>query len=307
MKESKFLDLPIRSEDVTQTILDEIYKALGASTQPWYRRFLDPLLSIPINRFAGICVGLDQRIHSDGFTSAAKWTLPFFIEQVFFTGERSIPPQGPLLVISNHPGGVDSVCITVGLNRDDLKIVAYEVPFYRTLPNVSDHFIYATDNKLERMRALRESIRHLQSGCALLLFASATIDPDPAVAEGAEKELEGWSPSIPIILRMVPNVQVVLCIAGGLIAPRYIDHPITKLRREPLDKRRLAEFLQILNQILFKKTFHLRPLIYFSKPIQPDQLRTNNSEESILSNVIDRARNMVRDYKGLYISNNQNS
>lgn len=299
------MNLPIKSTDVTRTILDEIYKALGVSTQSWFRRFLDPILSIPINRFADICVGLDQRIQSDGFTSAAKWTLPFFIEQVSFTGEQLIPQQGPLLVISNHPGGVDSVCITAGLNRDDLRIVAYEVPFYRTLPNVSDHFIYATDNKLERMSALRKSIRHLQSGGALLLFASATIDPDPAVSESAEKELEGWSLSIPIILRKVPDVRFVLCIAGGLIAPRYIDHPITKLRQEPLDKRRLAEFLQILNQILFKKTFHLRPLIYFSNPYLPDQLNTSDSDESILSNVIDRARKMVRDYKGLYDRKNQ--
>ena len=294
----------VTAETVTCSILDEIYKALGVSTKVWFRRFLDPFLRIPVHRFAIICNGLNERIEADGIASAAEWTLPFFIKNVHYIGQNTVPHNGPLLIISNHPGAVDSVCITAGAQRDDLVIIAYEVPFYRTLPNVSAHFIYTTDDQYNRMMALRSSVRHLQNNGTLLLFATGKIDPDPTVSDYAENELEDWSLSIPIILRLVPEAQVILCIAGGLVSPRFANHPITRLRTAPMDRRRLAEFYQILSQLIFKKTYDLSPLIYFSEPILSKDILEKYPMQSLLSELIISAKTMVKNYLDYYASKN---
>jgi hypothetical protein len=295
MDKSQEIDREVNPELVIQTILDEIYKAVGVSTDAWFRKLIDPILRLPVNRFAEICSGLNNRIGSEGLSAGAKSVLPFFVKDVRYSGRENIPSHGPLLVISNHPGGVDSVCITAGLERDDLKIIAYEVPFYHTLPNVSKHFIYATDHQSERMTTLRESIRHLQKGGSLLLFGTGVIDPDPTVEEGAEKDLENWSLSIPFIIRKVPGIQVILCIAGGVVAPQYVNHPITRLRQKPIDRRRLAEFLQILNQVVFRKTLNLRPSVYFSEVILPGKINPAGPDNAILAAFISSAKQMLEE------------
>ena len=55
------------------------------------------------------------------------------------------------------------------------------------------------------MLAMREALRHLESGGAVLLFARGTIDPDPAFMAGGESELNGWSRSLEIFLGSVPE------------------------------------------------------------------------------------------------------
>lgn len=255
----------ISPEAVTRTILDEIYKALGLRTGFPLRAISDFFLRFPINRFSEICYGLNQRTASEGLSKAAEWTLTQLVEEAGFFGRESIPSQGPLLVVSNHPGATDSVCVAAGLARDDLKIIVSEVPFYRTLPEISDHFIYITKDKHTRMASFRNSIRHLKNGGALLLFATGKIDPDPRVLPGAEVELEMWSESINIFLQVMPDLPVILSITSGVVSKKFATHPITRLREKPIDKRRLAEFLQTLMQMITGSKYDIRPYVTFSE------------------------------------------
>jgi hypothetical protein len=257
---------PLSAEAVTRTLLDEIYKALGLSSNFLFRPITDLFLRIPINRFSKICFGLNQRIATEGIVKGAQWTLTQLVEQVHYHGLETVPHQGPLLIVSNHPGVTDSVCVTAGLERDDLKIIVSEVPFYRLLPEISDHFIYITKDTHTRMASFRNSLRHLKNGGALLLFATGKIDPDPHVMSGAESELEFWSESINIFLQMMPDLPVILSITSGVVSKKFAAHPIMRLRQRPIDKRRLAEFLQILIQMVSGSKFDLRPYVTFSQP-----------------------------------------
>jgi hypothetical protein len=205
-----------------------------------------------------------------------------------------IPHCGPLLVVSNHPGATDSVCITAGLGRDDLKIIVSEVPFYRTLPEISQHFIYATKDQHTRMASFRNSLRHLKNGGALLLFATGRIDPDPLVMPGAEEELEAWSESINFFFQMMPDLPVVISLTSGVVSKKFASHPITRLRDKTIDKRRLAEFLQILVQMVSGTKLRLRPFVTFSQPYVLDELMDSYPGQKPVQALINEAKTHLK-------------
>jgi hypothetical protein len=284
---------PTSAEAVTRTILDEIYKALGLKTNFPLRSIPDFFLRFPIHRFSEICFGLNERIASEGISKGAQWTHTQLVDEVHYHGQETIPQQGPLLVVSNHPGATDSVCVTAGLGRDDLKIIASEVPFYRMLPEISAHFIYTTKDQHARMASFRNSLRHLKNGGAILLFATGKIDPDPLVMPGAVAELEFWSESINVFLQMLPDLPVVLSITSGVVSKKYATHPIMRLRQKPIDKRRLAEFLQVLTQMVFGSKLNLHPYVTFSQPFNLQELQFTYPEKDPVKAIISEARELL--------------
>jgi hypothetical protein len=248
-------------------------------------------------RLAGIGVTFDRLIASDGFSSACAWALTNWCRDITARGSGSVPQTGPLLVISNHAGAYDSVVIASLLGRNDLKFIASDVAFLKNLPNTSEHFLYVSeDNAYDRMAAARSAIRHLQGGGAILLFGTGLIDPDPAVYQGAEKEIENWSASIDLFLRLVPDVNVVVTIVSGIVSPRWARHPVTWLKRIPWQKRRLAEFGQVLQQLFLPGRLYISPRLSFAPPVTVAELRCESGTHCVLPAVITRGKALLEEH-----------
>jgi hypothetical protein len=181
-------------------------------------------------------------------------------------GMEHLPPEGPLIVASNHPGTVDSITLATTAGRRDLKIVAGAIPFLQNLPSVRRHLIFTPEDPHGRIITIRQSIAHLHQGGALLLFARAGIDPDPAFMPHAEAELGGWSRSLEVFIRSVPQTRVVASIVSHVLEPRYMRHPVTWLRRARPDRQRLAMMLQIIQQMLGRKS-NLVPRVSFGEAL----------------------------------------
>ena len=141
-------------------------------------------------------------------------------------GLEQIPADGPLLIVSNHPGAYDSAVLCSCIPRPDLKIIVSDVPFYRAFPNISRQMIFVPADPPGRMLALRSAVEHLQDGGAILQFGTGKIDPDPEVQPGAESALADWLPSIELMLRKAPLTKLVLAIASGVVQRRFVDHPL---------------------------------------------------------------------------------
>ncbi len=111
---------------------------------------------------------------------------------------ENIPTSGPVVVASNHPGAYDSFAIISRIPRPDVKIIISDIPFFKYMPNARERVLYATSEPSSRMNALRASLRHLEQGGCLVIFATGLIDPDPEVWGEAEasQHLEHWSPSL---------------------------------------------------------------------------------------------------------------
>jgi len=252
---------------LTGFITDEVFVALGLPPHGRLRYHLGPLFARPTRRFVQLLADFDKIVAQQGPCQAARGLLPRFADSIEVHGTEQIPRQGALLVASNHPGSVDGLLICANLQRDDLKVIASGIPFLKNLPATAEHLIFTTADSHERMNAARASIRHLQEGGALLVYPSGLVDPDPCIHRGASEALQLWSRSLELFLRRVPETQVLVTIVRGVLSPGWARSPITWLRREGWKRRKLAEFFQVMEQMMFPGRTILQPRIDFASPL----------------------------------------
>jgi hypothetical protein len=275
------------------TITDEVLRAAGLSPKGWSRRLIAPLVAAGTRRFATLFAAFDLDVRQYGTDEGARRFLPHLVEGWRQVGADLIPKDGPLLVASNHPGATDSVTIMASLPRADLKIVISDVPFTRALPAGRDHLIYAAPETAGRVRAVREMVRHLRAGGSLLIFPGATLDPDPALLPGASERLGAWSPSIALALRRVPETRLVGAIASGVLSPRFLSHPLTRLAPAGWQRFKLAEVLQILSQLTSGRRYDLTPRVTFGEPVTLADLRQREGQGDDMAAIVAYAREVL--------------
>ncbi len=258
-------------EILYESLLYELTRTLGLLRFKSGLAFSKRLFGRAARRAAEVGVGLDERIASDGAAAGARWLLPNFMAGHEARGVENIPASGPLIIASNHPGAVDALVISAHVTRPDYKIIIGHNLFFENLPHVLQSGIIAPppENVGGRMQVVRESIRHLRAGGALLIFPRGGIEPDPDCMPNPDGEFHLWSRSLDIFVQQVPETRVLVTMVSGVIYPRYIHHPITYLRKGRGDRQRLAFLMQMARQVLSgRETFGLRPRVTFGELIQ---------------------------------------
>ncbi len=286
----KFSDV----EALTQYITDEIFKLFRQSPQSWARQTLGPLFHFPTHRFAQVACTFDRYVVEYGFREAAYRILPVFARAIEAHNAESIPTEGPLLITSNHPGTCDSLVIASNIPRPDLKIVATGVPFMQGLKNAANHLIYTTLDVHERMMVVRKVIRHLKEGGAVLIFPSGRIDPDPELNPRAADDLGKWSPSIEVMLRHVPQTRVLLTVVSGVLSTRIRNNPLLKLLGDDHRQRSVAEFLQVIQQMILPNSLNVTPQVSFADPLTTDDLQGFGS--GLLEGMIEHTRTLMEEH-----------
>ncbi len=278
-----------------ERITDEVFLALGMPKTGLLRRNFGWLLRLPTQRFANIFSSADQAARDRGLHGAGQELLKNLSVQVHARGLENLPPEGPLIVASNHPGAYDSAALAASIQRPDVKIIVYEIPFYHALESIQQHMIFVSPNPDLRMSALRAAIEHLRTGGALIQFGTGRIDPDPMVQTGSAENLQNWSSSLEIMLRKVPETQLTLAIVSGVLMQRFARHPLTYLRRHPIDRRRIAEFTQVIWQLITGKKPDVFPRISFAPPVATTQLQSESSGRW-MDSIITRARTLLAEH-----------
>lgn len=277
-------------------ITDEIFAAFGFGIKSWPREFLWPVFWPPAHLFAHLATNVDQDVTQFGLAEAARRLLPRFVKSVEVIGAENIPDQGPVLVASNHPGAYDSVVILAHLPRPDLKIVVSDISLLRSLPALDRQFIYTVGGVDGRMVALRNMIRQLQTDGSVLVFATGLVDPDPAVLPGADEKLADWSPSLELALRRVPQARILPTIVSGVLSPISLHSPLLRFQKEAWRQRKLAEFLQLIQQLVFRRDYGLRPRVSFGKPLSAEDLAGRDPSGQIMPQVIAQARALLKQH-----------
>lgn len=288
--------LKLETSALQSYITDEVFLALGLPPQGRLRPLLEPLFRTATRGFSGLAAEFDAIVARLGFKAAAAWLLPKFTRQVFIRQATPAPESGPLLLASNHPGTLDSLVIAASLPRDDLKIIAGGIPFLRGLPNAARHLIYAPLDPHGRMGAVRQAIRHLQAGGALLLFASGGIDPDPAIMPGASEAFHRWSHSLEIFLRSIPSTQVVITIASHVLERRFWRNPLRHLRRARMDRQRIAEFLQVIRQMVSPGSVLLSPRLSYAAPVSYERELAEGQADAVRQSILSRAEAQLAEH-----------
>jgi len=275
-----------------EKITDEICKALGLPPTGLMRRLLGPLFRLPASRLARVAVRVDNEVGFSGLSGGARLILPDLSLEVTARGASSIPADGPLLVVSNHPGAFDSVAILSCIPRKDVKVLLSDVPFTRAFASARRYFIYVPPSASGRTRTLRASIDHLKSGGALLIFAHGDVEPDPEVNPGAAECIQDWSRSVEMMMSAVPDCRLQVTIASGALLPKFVFSPIVKIRKTAAKRQKLAEFLQISQQMAFSRDDKTHVHISFAEPVRGMDL----AGDELMPAVIDIARRLLKEH-----------
>jgi hypothetical protein len=280
---------------IRSSITDEICYAISGSRTGFLRWLSGPLFYLPANKFAHIFARFDEEVGRTGLNSGTKLLLTDFSLKMTTQGTENIPATGPLLLVANHPGTYDSVVIPSCIPRKDLKMVVSDVRVAHSLRSAIQYFVPVPLDPgaiSGRMLALRSMVDHLQSGGALVIFARGEVEPDPAVAPGAYEDIANWSPSLEIMLRKVPDTWLQIIIASHMLLPQFTNSPIIKIRRSPPQQQKLAEFIQVIQQLISPKSVDASVRLSFAPPVSASEL----IQGEVMPTVIQLARRALEEH-----------
>src|SRR5215216_3719829 len=180
-------------ETLTAINTQEMLDAIGLERVRRGRALLEKICLPASKRFAHQIASYDELVGARGLREASLWILEKHIKRLEVSGRRNIPAEGPLLVVSNHPGLSDAMALFASLPRNDLRTVASERAFLLALNHTSQHLIYLQSG--EQNGSLRKISKHLRTSGAVLLFPGGRVEPDPATMAGANESLQCWSKS----------------------------------------------------------------------------------------------------------------
>lgn len=278
---------------LNDALLDEMTRAMALPQSSNSRMLTRLIFGRATHRFSELALGLDREIEQRGSAAGARWLLPYFVKEHQANSAEMIPNNGPLLIVSNHPASYDGMLISAYVTRPDYKIIIGEIPPYRYLPHLSQHAIFSppVKNAFGRMQTIRNAIRHLNSGGALLMFPRGGIEPDPAFMRYPDAEFDRWSRSVEILLERVPSTRVLVTIVSGVIAQAAMRHPITWFRRARSDRQRLAFIYQMTRQVLTgKEYFGLTARVTFGEVL------SSANHQTILPEIQHAARRTLKQH-----------
>jgi hypothetical protein len=272
--------------------IDDMLGAFGLSKNRLVAPFIRGIFELPARKFARHVLQFDYYVAEGGLAAGAQAILPSFIRSLTISGKEHFPLQGPLLLISNHPGLTDTLALFASLPRPDLRILAAVRPFLRTLPAISPYLLFVPEEEQKRGEVVRQTVSHLRSCGAVLTFPAGKIEPDPQVLPGALESLEDWSSSTGLFVRLVPGLQIVPVMVRGVIAERSLKHPLTYIRRDEKAKQRLAASLQIAMGELFPHRWPVDVQVTLFPAIDSSSLASYRHVEDISRELIARVGNL---------------
>jgi len=235
-------------ETLTDINLDDLVSSFGWEDRPQLARLLRFAFCWPARRFARQMLDFDAAAGARGLAEASRLTLRSFARDVRIFSDPV--PAGPLLALSNHPGMIDTLALFAALERPDLKIIALNRPFLKSLPNVSERLYFVTDDPSARMALVRQVSAHLRAGGAALTFPAGQIEPDPDVYPGAAESLDKWTDSVGVFVRMAPETAILPILGRGVIWEKTARHILTRVKKTREEREKLAAALQLLAHVI---------------------------------------------------------
>ena len=211
MTQSNRADL---ERELAQLSALEMVTALGLGKAP---KLLRRGLALPFRaasrRLGETLAELDGSLAERGLPAAAAEALTRC--GVALRSSGSAVPEGPCLVLANHPGAYDALALMWALGRRDLSILAADRRFLRALASLSTrHLSLVGEQPTERAVALKRSLAWLRRGKALLHFPAGAIEPDADFASAGSELLGAWQPGVPTLVRACARASGRVLLAG---------------------------------------------------------------------------------------------
>jgi 1-acyl-sn-glycerol-3-phosphate acyltransferase len=279
-------------DKLTQVILDDLVSSFGWEARPLFASVLRRICVHPARKFAGQMLEFDRAVRQAELRGASSQIVQrLYVREVQVYGREHVPPQGPVLFLSNHPGMTDTISLFATIDRADLRAIASRRPFLISLENAAARFFFIDADPGERRKAVRQVLLHLRRGGSALSFPAGQIEPDPAVYPGALGSLDGWADSAGVLLRLAPETMIVPVLVSGVIWEKTARHWLTLFKRTRAERERLAAAFQLLAMVMRD----VRPTtvrVRFAKPITLADVGSTASK-AVHNAVIGRMRELI--------------
>ena len=249
---------------IVSIALEEISATAGFTTPQRGARILRHFLQRPLRKFARVLAEVDARVGEGGLQPGLAWALPHFTQGHVVHHPERVPESGSVLVISNHPGGTETLALPASMPKRDIYLVTNPLPFLRALPNIQNFTVFVTEG--HPVDAIFKTARLLKAGKLVTLFPQGYLEPDPALLPGAELGFESWSSSVGLFLKTVPDLVVVPTIVSGVLHKDAYRHPLLKGFKTQFQRQKMANYLQVIAKLINRNWFPIRPVINFGKP-----------------------------------------
>jgi len=279
-------------EALVRINLEDLARSFGVADLRLLVQALAVVFRRPAEQFARQMLEMDRAIAAHG-RQAFRTLARSYANRVTLEGFGAVPASGPLLLVSNHPGMADTPLLIGTIPRDDLRIVADDRPFLRSLPGVYARLIPIPEERSGASGVMRALVGHLRAGGAVLSFPAGRIEPDPLSMPGALASLDGWSRSIGLAARLVPGLRIQPVCVAGVISRQSLHHPLTLLRRSQKEREQLAASLQLLYRLTAPHRWPVAVRVRFAPPI-PAAAVAGESVEQASEAIIDAVRDFYR-------------
>jgi len=278
---------------LTQINLDDLVSSFGWKNQPLPAALLRRAFFNPAKKFARQIVEYDAAVGNTNLAEASRCIMQrLYVRDVRAHGTESIPRNGPVLFLSNHPGMADTLSLFASINRADLKIIALHRPFLENLSNITKQLFFIDDGSAKRINAVRQVSNHLRNGDSVLTFPAGEIEPDPFVYTGALESLNSWTDSAGVFIRFAPETNIIPVLVSGVIWDKAARHWLLRFKKSRFEREKLAAALQLLALIVHDarpNTVHVQ----FAKPITVQEIGSTDVQAIHLV-VLERMRELIQ-------------
>jgi len=259
----------------------EMIEQLGFTHTPrMVRAGLVAGLSWVSGRLGRALARFDGRIGTVGIASAAEATLRELGATWEVTGPRP-PREGPLLVVSNHPGAYDALVLLAALGRQDVMILAANRSFLRALPELGRHLLLlANDGRAGgQVAAVRQAFAHLKRGHAVLHFPAGRIEPDPAFVV-SDAPLLAWRAGTGALVRATARASgsIAGALVGGVHSPRAKRHWAVRWA-----ERRGVTTVALLLQMVARRFHDVHATVHFTDAVFAATLLDGEGDDAAIT------------------------
>lgn len=278
---------------INDMVFSELRHMLHLRTNSLWNQVLEWSFWKQATRFSHMVSTLDQSIGEYGLYEGARRGLQGFFPAITTHNQQELPLEGPLLIVSNHPGAADILALAAALPRKDIKFVAQDRPLLRAVNNVSEHILYLDSPNMGRGHSIIEMIDYLKEGGALLLFPRGNWEPDPAVMTGARTYLTQWSKSIGHFLSRVPDIRLAPVFVSGVISKQVAHSVLAELGKNWRYRIHMMSILSLVGQFSAFKNWLVSPDVYVGEAWKASQMVPSLQPELLTSTAITSVNDLM--------------
>ncbi len=281
-------------DSLTKILLEDIKTSANLGGRRIISWMIDTFGYRSAGRLADLLARIDEQLPESSLQETAERTVNTLADGFIVDSQGKIPAEGPLLVVANHPGLIDILGVLAVLKREDIKVVAQQKGFMHVLRNINRHMLTIEPDSTFKLSAIREIIRALNEGMAVVIFPKGQLEPDPALMDGAIESLQGWSDSIGVFLNKVPETALLPVLVSGVVTERAFNSRFAQIGWNQKRRHQFAMARQFLAQRVSRDPAWKIPLqIDIGRPKLPAELSPDLDPRKLNLAMIEEMSNLL--------------